>query len=86
MKQTVEAFKNWWDRIIDRINNYLLKKSFKAAQVQCRKRNKKMWIVLVNGEYVAMSKQEFKIIWKNTPAMKWLTIQQWQERVYEFKK
>ena len=82
----LQNFKNRWDSIIHKISNYLLAKSFKAAKIACSKSNKKMFVVLINGEYVAISKMEFKILWQRTPAMKKLTIQEWQYRIYEFKK
>lgn len=44
---------------------------------------KKMFIILLRGEYVAIGKKEFKTMWRQNPAMKEFTIQEWQYKIYE---
>lgn len=44
---------------------------------------KKMFIILLRGEYVAIGKKEFKQMWKCNPKMKEYTIQEWQYKIYE---
>lgn len=82
----------WWliNRIkaINLINRHLLKKSFAAAKAAAKKEyeatGKKMWVVLVNGDFEAIPKKDFKEVWNRTPGMKFRSIAEWKKRVYEF--
>jgi orotidine-5'-phosphate decarboxylase len=71
-------------------NNYFGKKSFEAALKKAEKinktTNKKVFVVMVNREWEAVPKQDFKKLWHKTPAMKHKTIQEWENNMYEFKR
>ena len=80
-----QKLKNLWQFFIDKINNYLLDKSFTAAKRKCVGSNKKMWIVMHRGNYEAISKEQFKEFWRSNPAAKKLSIQDWEQHITEFK-
>lgn len=77
-------------RIIDAFNNYFGAKSFEAAVKKAAKINqetgKKMFVVLVGGDFAAISKQDFKRVWKSNPNMKIKKIDRWEKGLYEFKR
>ena len=91
-QQKFSAFKKFLTEIgqnfINKINTFLLNKSWQAALAQAKKINsgtgKKVWIILLHGEFLAIPKQEFKIMWQRNPKMKCKTIAQWQKTVYEY--
>ena len=69
-------------------NKYFGKLSFAAAKKACaalqkQVPGKKMFIILLKGEYIAIGKKEFKTLWKQNPKMKEFTIQEWQYKIYE---
>jgi hypothetical protein len=69
-------------------NNFFGKKSWEKAIEECKTvaglTQKKMWIISLHGEFVAVPKSEFKQMWHNNPRMKFRTIQEWQKYIYEF--
>ena len=85
IKAVVEKLQS---RFIIWFNNYFGKKSWEAALAKAKKINtltgKKMYVILLNGEYVAVPKQEFKIMWQRNPAMKQKTLADWQKHIYEY--
>lgn len=86
MKQKLKNLWQFFIRIIQTLNRWRLAVSFQLAKWECEGSNKKMWIVLVNGNYKAMTKEHFKRSWRgNTPAKK-LSIQEWEHHITEYKK
>lgn len=81
MKTIQAKFVKWF-------NNYFGRVSFNNAIKKCTKihnaTGKKMYIVMLNQEYMAIPKQEFKIMWAKNPAMKIRTLAEWQNYIYEF--
>lgn len=85
MKKHFTIFSRW---LINKINSFLMNKSWRAALATAKKisesTNKKVWIILLHGEFVAIPKQDFKIMWQRNPKMKCKTIAEWQKTVYEY--
>lgn len=75
------------DKIIFKISRYLLRKSFKAAMADAlaikKKKDQKVYLLLWNGDWEAMPKQNFKIMWHHRPGMKKRTIQEWERTMIE---
>ena len=82
----------YWERqklrLIDRINKWLLKKSWKAADEKAKSisggTGKKVYVFLWDGNFEAMPKQDFKRMWHNRPGMKKRTLEQWKKYVHEY--
>jgi hypothetical protein len=75
-------------KFIQKLNRYLLKKSFAAAEKKAKKikeeTGKKVWVFLWNGDFEAMTKQDFKIMWQCVGGLKKRSIEAWQKLVYEY--
>lgn len=76
-------------KLIYRLNRYLIKKSFKAAEQRARKlaeeKGSVVWVFMWNGDFEAMTKKAFKRMWHDKPAMKKRTIAEWSKLVYEYR-
>jgi hypothetical protein len=74
-------FVQWHNKTFGKIS--FAKAQQAADAIRKLRPGKKMFIILLAGEYVTIGKKEFKELWKRNPKMKEFTIQEWQHKIYE---